>query len=60
MEITNEFEEEFKKLNVSVNYIPKSMQIKNLRREIKELTFTTAKMYNNFLIKECEFWKNYK
>lgn len=60
MAFTEDFIEKFKNSNFTIPFIPKTFQVKELKRNLKDIEFTDPEEYLNFLTTEKEFWKQYE
>lgn len=60
MAFTEDFIEKFKNSNFTIAFIPKTYQVKELKRNLKDIEFSHPEEYLNFLTTEKEFWKNYE
>lgn len=60
MAFTEDFIEKFKNLKFTIPFIPKTFQVKELKRNLKDIEFSHPEEYLNFLTTEKDFWKNYE
>ena len=60
MEFTADFIEKFKNENITISFVPKIYQVKELKRNLKDITFSDPGEYLSFLNTEKEFWKQYE